>query len=124
VNNGTETLDVRQESVRSIGRIGTTEARGVLMTVASSGGDLSLRKSAIQELGRSFGEAAVPDLQVLLNDTDEAIRQSTIRALGRVGSTAALDLLRTVAASDASAVIRAHAEAALASKVTAATTPN
>jgi HEAT repeat protein len=113
-----ESLDVRQESIRSIGEIGTDAAREVLTQTATAPGDLALRKSAIQELGRTFGDAALPALEALLQDEDEAVRNNAVKAISRMDSPAATALLQSAASSDMSPTVRMQAEAALASRGT------
>ncbi len=123
-----EDSEVKQEAVHAIGRAGTEEAKTVLTETASAEGNTLLRKTAIQELARSYGSAAVPQLEPMLKDPDEAVRQSAIRALGRIGTPEAFALIQNVATSDASSIIRAHAEATLTQRGAAATpiavTPN
>jgi HEAT repeat protein len=106
---------VRKELLRSIGLVGNTAALAVLARAAQEQTDQAARQSAIQELSRSFGAQALGTLEQLLSDPDESIRTTTIKATQRVKTDAARALLQRVADTDASAVVRRVAAAALAS---------
>lgn len=116
-------VDVRAELVRSVGLIGSEQARDMLAGVAQRPFDTTLRQTAIQELSRSFGAAALEDLNRLLNDPDELIRKSTVTAISRVKDGAAIALLQRAATSDASPTVRDNAAAALTSIQPAAPPP-
>ncbi len=105
-----ESLDVRQESIRSLGLVKNEPALEVLVDTASSAGNAALQKTAIQEMARSYGVAALPALTTLSNDPDEAIRYSAVKALSRLPSESSTALLKTISEEDPSAAIRQHAE--------------
>lgn len=106
--------DVVMESIRSIGLIGNDEARNLLAGIAQSTMDLAVRQTAIQELGRSFGEKSLPVLQQLFSSPDEDVRVSVVKGIARVHTPQAVALLEQ-AASDSSPTVRQSAQAALAS---------
>lgn len=121
VNSPVESPDVQSEAIRSIGLIANESAMVVLTGVAANSAyKLPLRKTAIQELGRSFGPASMPSLTMLMESQDEAIRYTVVKSLAKVESPEAMDVLQAVAKNDVSAAIRANAEAILATKGTAA----
>ena len=105
--------DVVMESIRSIGLVGSDEARNVLAGIAQSTMDLAVRQTAIQELGRTFGAGALGVLEQLLSDPNEAIRQNAVTAVARVHSDQAVALLQRTATSDSSEQVRAKAQATL-----------
>lgn len=116
-----ESPDVKSEAIRSIGLIKNDPAMNALTQVASSSSyDLALRKTAIQELGRSFGGSALASLSILIESPEESIRQSVVRSLSRVDTKEALDLLGSIAENDTSAIVRSHAQAAITAVSTAA----
>jgi len=120
IRSPSESSDVRAEAIRSMGLIADEKSMTALTQVAAeSGYALPLRKSAIQELGRSYGEESIPSLQMLMESPEESIRQNVVRSLAKVDSPEATALLQTVATTDVSTVVRAHAEAAVNSRGTA-----
>ena len=106
-------LTVRLEAIRSVGRIGSDGALDLLHTIADSQEIPRLREQAIQEMARSYPFTALPALESLVNDADETIRASVVLALSRMESKEAIALLRTIAATDASARVREKAASAL-----------
>jgi len=116
--------DVRQELVHAIGALGTASAQEALAGVARSSADLLVRQTAIQQLSRSFGESALTTLDGLLNDRDETIRRSAVKAVARVKADPATVLLQRTANSEVSSVVRDAALAALASIRSRGETPS
>jgi hypothetical protein len=105
---------VRKELVRSIGLIGSAPAMRALAEVARSRTDITVRQTAIQELGRSFGASALGVLDGLLNDPDELIRHNAVKALARVKTDQAFALLQQRATTDSSVAVREAAAGAVA----------
>jgi len=106
-------LDVRMESIRSVGLIGNQAARDALAGIAQGSMETPIRQTAIQELGRSFGESALGVFDSLLNDPNETIRQSTVKGIARVHTDGAVALLKRTASSDSSSAIRDQAKLSL-----------
>lgn len=115
--------NVRLEAIRSVGLVGDAAAQSTLAGFASdSSAELILRQTAIKELGRSFGESALPTLTSLLADPNEAVRLSVVKTVARVKTDAATALLQRAATTDASETVRETAAAILAAGQTAANT--
>ncbi len=76
--------DVRLESINAVARVGSDAARNVLAEVAHGDTDVRVRQTAIQELARSFGDAALADLQILMEDPNKTIRKNAARAMQRI----------------------------------------
>lgn len=74
---------VRGELIRSVGLIGNQDALNVLAETAQSQMDRTVRKTAIRELSRSFGENGHVTLSKLLSDPDQEIRKSAAAAIAR-----------------------------------------
>jgi HEAT repeat protein len=106
--------DVRKELVRSIGLVRSAPAMRALAEVARSRTDITVRQTAIQELGRSFGASALGVLDGLLNDPDELIRHNAVKALARVKTDQAFALLQQRATTDSSVAVREAAAGAVA----------
>jgi len=121
VSSPSESPDVQSEAIRSIGLIANESAMAALTQVAANSAyKLPLRKTAIQELGRSFGAASMPALTILMESQDEAIRYTVVKSLAKVESPEAMEFLQSVAKNDTSAAVRANAEAILMNRGTAA----
>jgi HEAT repeat protein len=105
--------NVRLELIRSVGLVQTPAAMNALAELAQSQHDLLARKTAIQELGRSFGASALPVLSRILADANEDIRKSAVTAMARVKTDDSLALLQRTADTDPSATVSEAATAAL-----------
>jgi HEAT repeat protein len=99
---------VRLEAVRVIG---VTGGDGALAALAGLTGadEQRLRIQVAHELARSFGPAAVPSLQSLLDDADVQVRSAVVQALGRIEADAARELLDRAASNDPSEAVRDEA---------------
>ena len=77
--------EVQKESIGGIGAIGTEAALQELAAIAH-GTTLpaDVRKTAIQEMARSFQEKALPGLHALAEDANPEIRMNVARALARI----------------------------------------
>jgi len=106
-------LDVRREAVHSLGLVNSEEGLNALQAVATSEEDLRLRESAIQEMARSYGNAALPSLESLLSDPSEAIRANSVRAIGRVKTEEGTALLTRTAENHPDEGVRTRAQALL-----------
>jgi HEAT repeat protein len=105
--------DVQKEMIISVGAIHNDAAERALTGIAQGSMDIGIRQTAIQELARSFGAAALGVFQQLLNDPNEAIRQNAVKAVAQVHNDQAVALLQRTAASDPSEQVRATAKATL-----------
>jgi HEAT repeat protein len=86
---------VRLRSVHAVGHFPTPATRTFLLAVARAPGqsDLFIRE-AVLALGRAFGERALSDVRPFLESPEPVVREGAALAIGRVGSPAALELLR------------------------------
>jgi HEAT repeat protein len=75
--------DVRMAAVRSLGRIGATEAIGPLV---ATGVDGRVPREVANLALLDIGPAAVPQLVVLSKHTEPAIRASAVELIGLIGS--------------------------------------
>ncbi len=81
IEGGTD-VAVRLEAIRSLGRIGTDTARLTLVGIAQKTAlDVLVRQTAIQELRRSFGSAAVQVLTALTQDPNPAVGNAASQTL-------------------------------------------
>lgn len=97
INSDSVDPELIQEVIRSVGEIGGEEALNVLSSTASSPGNQRVRTTAIQELGRTFGEEALPTLETLLTDPSDGVVVSSLKAISRIDSPAAKDVLKRTA---------------------------
>jgi HEAT repeat protein len=105
--------NVQKELIRSAGAIGNDAALRLLADIAQSTGNIDIRESAIQGLGRSSGAEALGALKQLLADPNEVIRENVLTALANLHSDGAVSLLQQEAASDSSVQVREQAQALL-----------
>jgi HEAT repeat protein len=108
-------VTLRRRAVYLLGRAGTEEAAGDLLTVAKNDPDASVRSDAIGLLARSSGAATVTTLeQLFATTTDDATRRSVIHALRSNGSPDARRVIRSIIErEDLSDRLRAEAISAL-----------
>jgi hypothetical protein len=105
--------NVQKVLIQSAGAIGNNAALQVVAGIAQGAGNLDIRETAIQTLGRNFGAGALNTFTQLLGDPDVAIRQNVLTALAAMHSNDAVSLLQKAAASDSSAPVREQAQAIL-----------
>ena len=72
---------VRIEIVRAIGLNSSPEGFLALQETIALQNSITLKKYAIMELARSYGNEAKPILEILLNDSDSQVSQSAQRAI-------------------------------------------
>jgi HEAT repeat protein len=83
-------LNVLREYYRALGRIGTPDAVQALARAAESGGRLlgrrpsAQRVAAVEGLRIAAGRLAKPALQALASDSDRAVRELAVLALGEL----------------------------------------
>ncbi|MBL4847064.1 MAG: HEAT repeat domain-containing protein [Planctomycetes bacterium] len=104
---------LRAEAVTALGRRKDPKDFAVLAEIAKTG-DLVLRQRAIVGAASSDGVKAIPLLKTLSQDPNLRIRATTVLALGRIGSDAAIKELKRIAKDDAKDAIRTRAQRLLA----------
>jgi HEAT repeat protein len=109
IGNLNEDPDIRKEAIRSLGEVKNDASREALSGVALSPLEKSIRLSAIQELARTYGAAAMGTFETLLTDPDEAVRVNVVKAVARVRTPEAVALLTRVVQEDPSDAVRNHA---------------
>jgi len=86
---------VREEATTALAEIGDPALPSLLEALKHS--EWLVRLHAVEALGKSrSAEAVEPLLWVLFNDHDQAIREDTVRALGQLGDSRAMEFLVTV----------------------------
>jgi len=84
---------VREEATAALAAIGDAAIPSLLAALTNT--EWLVRLHAVEALGKTRSPAAVePLLSILFNDQDGAIREDTIRALGLIGDSRALDFLQ------------------------------
>ncbi len=84
---------VREEATMALAAIGDAAIPSLLTALTHT--EWLVRLHAVEALGKTRSSAAVdPLLSILFNDQDTAIREDTIRALGLIGDSRALDFLQ------------------------------
>lgn len=107
----------RVRAVHALGWFPTDEHRGWLAALAADeAGDTLLRRSAVHALANGWGEGAVPELKTALASPDVQLRAQTAKALGRVGTPAAKQVLTDRLAVEASPAVRDAIGASLGGK--------
>lgn len=93
----------------------TPELHDFLVTLlpASTPENEMRRHLAIELLSRAWGEAELPTLLPLLQDSNVQIRLSVVHALDSLGTTAAADALRAARAGETNRVVAAEMDDAL-----------
>jgi hypothetical protein len=94
--------------------VSTAQDFGTMKRDLASGGDFRLRVSAALALGRTHSRAAVEPLTNALEDTSPAVRAAAAAALGALGQRDAAEPIRQHLAGEASPLVRAQLESALA----------
>lgn len=103
---------VRRQAIRSWAQILRQDGAAPVAALVSDA-DLQVRRAAAEVVGRFRVVTARTALeQIVATDTDAAARRNAAWALGRIGDAASRDVL-TVAADDASSLVRLTARAAL-----------
>ena len=86
---------VREEATIALAEIGDAALPSLLDALRHP--EWLVRLHAVEALGKSRSpEAVEPLLWVLFNDQDQAIREDTVRALGQLGDSRAMEFLVTV----------------------------
>jgi len=86
---------VREEATTALAEIGDPALPSLLEALKHS--EWLVRLHAVEALGKSCSaEAVEPLLWVLFNDHDQAIREDTVRALGQLGDSRAMEFLVTI----------------------------
>ena len=86
---------VREEATTALAEIGDPALPSLLEALKHS--EWLVRLHAVEALGKSrSAEAVEPLLWALFNDHDQAIREDTVRALGQLGDSRAMEFLVTV----------------------------
>jgi HEAT repeat protein len=86
---------VREEATTALAEIGDPALPSLLEALKHS--EWLVRLHAVEALGKSrSAEAVEPLLWVLFNDHDQAIREDTVRALGQLGDSRAMEFLVTI----------------------------
>jgi hypothetical protein len=93
----------------------TPELHDFLVTLlpASTPDNEMRRHLAIELLSRAWGEAELPTLLPLLQDSNVQIRLSVVHALDSLGTTTAMDALRSARAGETNRVVAAEMDDAL-----------
>lgn len=85
---------VREEASSALAAIGESAIPALVGSLAHQ--DWLVRLHAVESLGKSKSQHAVtPLLSALFNDTDSAVREDAVRALGQIGDPQAVDYLFT-----------------------------
>jgi HEAT repeat protein len=85
---------VREEAAAALAAIGESAIPALLESLAHR--DWLVRLHAVESLGKSKSRHAVaPLLSTLFNDTDSAVREDAVRALGQIGDPQAVEYLFT-----------------------------
>lgn len=104
---------VRLAAIAAIGRSASVSAVPALAALASSD-DLDVAAAALEALGETRRSDALPPLHAALRHGDDGRRAAAARAIGRLDTPAAVDLLEWAAAADVSAAVVSAAVDALA----------
>lgn len=107
VNDGTVSRTTRASAAWSLGFFPSDTTRAFLVGVV---GDLTadshVRRSATWALCNGWGDAALDLVKPALTSTDVQLRNQAVRAVGKVGTSAARDVLQAQLATESSAMVR------------------
>ncbi len=106
---------IRAAAVRALGRIGTPEARRMILALTAYGQPRDVRTAAIETLATRWKhDAAVRQLvERLTQDRTHAVRRAALTALGTIGSTSSVPVLRRVIAGEPNGILKREARRAL-----------
>lgn len=111
---GDPDVSVRISAVTHLAQIGGQDALATLDALVGGAEEpVRLRAAAVQALARAYPDQALATLEPLVADPQSRVRAAVVRALERINSDAAVQLLEAIAQEDADAAVRASAASAL-----------
>jgi len=106
-------LKTKYEAIEKIKTIPTREAAQVLVKAVLREKDVTVRLAMLDQINALGFASVVPELVPLLSDKNVAIRQRTVRVIGRMGGAPSEDALLAALPKESDATVKAAIVSAL-----------